>query len=97
MMNSKQVISASLVLLLLAAAPVQAGAPWTIDWWTVDAGGEMVTTGGVWTLSGTVGQWDATDANRLTGQNWTLTGGFWAGAVETAPQTDALFSDRFEL
>lgn len=95
-MNNKQAIRGSVLALLLVAAPLQAGSGWGIDWWTIDAGGEMVTTGGGWTLSGTVGQWDATGSNRLSGQNWTLTGGFWAGSVETEPPSDALFSDRFE-
>lgn len=50
-----------------------AQAQYAIDWWTVDGGGGT-STGGVFTLRGTVGQPDAT---RLSGGNFTLQGGFW--------------------
>jgi hypothetical protein len=42
----------------------------------VDGGGGT-STGGVYTLSGTIGQPDASAA--MTGGAYTLTGGFWAG------------------
>lgn len=95
-MNRNSAIHGLLLLTLLAAAPAKAGSTWVIDWWTIDAGGEMVTIGGAWTLSGTVGQWDATGQNHLSGGTWSLTGGFWAGTAELEPPQDALFSDRFE-
>ena len=41
---------------------------------TIDGGGEMFSTGGVFTLSGTVGQ---PDAGTLSGVDFTVTGGFW--------------------
>jgi hypothetical protein len=78
-------------LLTLACAIVLAGAELrttfaselAIDWWTVDSGGGMSSTGGTLELSGTVGQPDAAVA--LTGGSLELVGGFWpafAGADE---------------
>ena len=53
----------------------------SIDWYTVDGGGGT-STGGVFTVSGTIGQPDA--GGPLTGGNFSLTGGFWAlYAVQT--------------
>jgi hypothetical protein len=72
--------------LLFAAAvslPVLAqGQNYTIDWFTIDGGGGT-STGGVYLISGTVGQ---PDAGRLTGGSYVLDGGFWGivSAVQTA-------------
>lgn len=52
-----------------------------IDWWTVDGGGGT-STGGVYAVTGTIGQ---PDAGTLSGGPFTLTGGFWA--VAAAVQT----------
>lgn len=85
---------ASIVLAaLLVTAPVSAGVPWTIDWWTLDGGGEVFTTGGDWQLSATVGQWDSTAHTQASGGAWQLTGGFWAIAVT---ESDQVFRDGFE-
>jgi len=40
------------------------------------AGGGGITTGGVYSLNGTIGQHDASAA--MTGGGYSLTGGFWA-------------------
>lgn len=61
---------------LLATAGAAAD-DFSLDWWTVDAGGAMWTTGGDFELSGTIGQPDACVA--LTGGDFELVGGFWAG------------------
>lgn len=54
----------------------------SIDWFKV-AGGGGVSTGGVYTVSGTIGQHDA--GQTLTGGGYTLNGGFWAlFAVQSA-------------
>jgi hypothetical protein len=47
----------------------------SIDWFKV-AGGGGVSTGGAYTVSGTIGQHDA--GSTLAGGGYTLTGGFWA-------------------
>ena len=53
---------------------------YSIDWFTIDGGGGT-STGGVYTVSGTIGQ---PDAGHMSGGNFTLDGGFWGivGAVQ---------------
>jgi hypothetical protein len=54
---------------------------YSIDWYKV-AGGGGTSTGGVYAVSGTIGQPDASAP--LTGGGYSLTGGFWAlYAVQT--------------
>lgn len=54
----------------------------SIDWFTV-AGGGGSSTGGVYNVSGTIGQFAASDA-AMAGGNYSLQGGFWAiYAVQT--------------
>lgn len=48
---------------------------YTIAWYKI-AGGGGTSTGGAYTVSGTVGQHDASGA--MTGGNYSLTAGFWA-------------------
>lgn len=47
--------------------------PYSIDWFTIDGGGG-VSTGGVFSVSGTIAQ---PDAGTMSGGNFTLDGGFW--------------------
>ena len=51
------------------------GQSYSIDWYKV-AGGGGTSTGGVFVVSGTIGQADA--GGPLTGGNYSLAGGFWA-------------------
>src|SRR4051812_27068322 len=46
---------------------------YSIDWFTIDGGGG-ISTGGVYSVSGTIGQ---PDAGKMSGGNYTLDGGFW--------------------
>jgi hypothetical protein len=48
---------------------------YSIDWYKV-AGGGGTSTGGVYSVSGTIGQPDA--GVTMTGGSYSLTGGFWA-------------------
>jgi hypothetical protein len=64
--------------LLFAGATGAIAEDFAIDWWTIDSGGEMFTTGADFELSGTIGQPDANTAV-MTGGDFELTGGFWAG------------------
>jgi hypothetical protein len=48
---------------------------YSIDWYKV-AGGGGTSTGGVYSVSGTIGQHDA--GGPLAGGNYSMTGGFWA-------------------
>jgi hypothetical protein len=68
-------------LLVMASGPAAMAQPFTIDWYTIDGGGGT-STGGAFSLSGTIGQ---PDAGVMSGGTFTLTGGFWAGAVTPPP------------
>ena len=67
-------------LLSLAVSAVH-GQNYVIDWCTIDGGGGT-STGGVYSVSGTIGQ---PDAGTMSGGNYTLQGGFWGvvAAVQT--------------
>jgi hypothetical protein len=58
------------------------GGSFEITWYTIDAGGTSNASGGVFSLSGTIGQPDAGPV--MTGGNFSLSGGFWPG-VQNAP------------
>jgi hypothetical protein len=66
------------MLLLLITLPVlaQSGGAYNLEWNTSDGGGGTFSTGGDWSLGGTIGQ---ADAGSLAGGVFTLNGGFWAG------------------
>jgi hypothetical protein len=66
------VILISITLPLVLSTPAQAQS-YAITWWTVDGGGGT-STGGGYTLMGTIGQ---PDAGVMTGGGYSLTGGFW--------------------
>jgi hypothetical protein len=66
------------LLLFATAARAQS---YAIDWFTVDGGGGT-STGGIYSISGTVGQ---PDAGMMSGSNYSLVGGFWS--VVSAVQT----------
>ena len=51
------------------------GQSYSIDWYKVSGGGGT-STGGVYAVSGAIGQPDAGEP--MTGGNYSLTGGFWA-------------------
>ena len=74
------VVVLGLVVLLLVAATVQAqtGGGYDLTWNTIDGGGGMFSTGGSYSLGGTIGQ---PDAGTLNGGGYTLNGGFWGGAI----------------
>jgi len=64
----------------------------SIDWYKVSGGGGT-STGGVYAASGTTGQHDA--GGPITGGNYSLTGGFWAGVTaEAAPGVPRLTITR---
>lgn len=67
-----------------------------INWHSIAAGGviEAESADQQWQLSGTIGQWEATEASALSGGPWRLTGGFWGFSLEEL--ADLLFRDRFE-
>ena len=65
------------VVLAIGVATAAPGQDYQIDWHSIDGGGGF-SFGGDFDLEGTLGQ---PDAGILTGGNFELTGGFWAGAV----------------
>jgi len=80
-------------MLILSAGVWGASAQtYSIDWFTVDGGGGT-SSGGPYTLSGTIGQ---PDAGVMSGGNYTLTGGFWSivSAVQTpgAPSLSVFYT-----
>jgi hypothetical protein len=60
-------------LLLTFAASTASAQSYSIDWFTIDGGGGT-STGGVYSVSGTIGQ---PDAGHMSGGNFTIDGGFW--------------------
>ena len=79
-MHTRRILPTVLLLLLAvsAVALAQSGGPYDLTWNTVDGGGYTFSTGGGYSLGGTVGQ---PDAGLLTGGDYTLGGGFWHGAA----------------
>lgn len=68
---------AAVALLLSGRTPVvraQRDTGYSVDWWTVDGGGQTEPDGPGYTLSGTMGQ---PDAASWSGGEYTLSGGFW--------------------
>ena len=76
------VVAAILTPALSRAARAEPASGYEISWYTVDGGGGT-STGGAYTLDGTIGQ---PDAGSQSGGAYVLAGGFWAGL------TSALYS-----
>jgi len=77
----------ALAVLLVAAVALAQGLGHEVTWSAVDGGGDT-STGGDYSLSGTIGQPDAGAV--LSGGDFGLRGGFWPGqATQTAPANDA--------
>jgi len=68
----------ALAALLLLAGVALAQGGYDLSWWTVDTGGQTFSTGGSYSLGGTIGQ---PDAGLLTGDGYRLEGGFWIGGA----------------
>jgi hypothetical protein len=77
----KSGLKAILAALTLAACSAQAQTNYTVDWFTIDGGGGT-STGGTYTVSGTIGQ---PDAGTMSGGQYSITRGYWGliAAVET--------------
>jgi hypothetical protein len=65
-------------IILHSSFCLQSWGQYSLDWHTTDGGGGA-SPGGVYSVSGTVGQPDA--GGPMTGGNYSLTGGFWAFAA----------------
>jgi hypothetical protein len=64
-----------LLMVFLAFCHCAHAQPFALDWFTIDGGGGA-STGGVYSVSGTIGQ---ADAGTMAGANFRLDGGFWGG------------------
>jgi len=73
----KTMLKAFALAVALIALTGSVHGQYSIDWYTIDGGGGT-SSGGSYTLSGTIGQ---PDAGTLTGGSYTLQGGFWPGLV----------------
>jgi hypothetical protein len=51
---------------------------YSIDWYTIDGGGATASTGGSYSLGGSIGQ---PEAGSLSGGSYSLKGGFWSGVA----------------
>jgi hypothetical protein len=65
-------------------ARAQTGGPYDLSWSTVDGGGHTFSTGGDYSLGGTIGQ---PDPGLLVGGDYTLGGGFWGGGAQRISQS----------
>ncbi len=75
----RMLILLALVFLLTSSTLAASEAAYQLNWYTVDGGGGT-STGGVYSLSGTIGQPDAGTAG---GGTYTLAGGFWTPLGKT--------------
>lgn len=73
--RTSRLIVASFALLVCSDLKTVVASDLAIDWWTVDGGGGMFSTGDTLDLAGTVGQPDASAV--LTAGSLELAGGFW--------------------
>lgn len=64
-----------LLALILCVAGLASAQSYSVDWFTVDGGGGT-SSGGAFTINGTIGQ---PDAGVLSGGDYTVEGGFWSG------------------
>jgi hypothetical protein len=64
-----------ILLLSLLLSAISRGQSYAIDWYKI-AGGGGTSTGGIYQVSGTIGQPDASGV--MTGPGYSLTGGFWS-------------------
>jgi hypothetical protein len=82
MKRYRNLIAVIVLLLVLSIgaslALAQSGGGYDLTWNTVDGGGAMFSTGGSYSLGGTIGQ---ADAGEVSGGAYTLAGGFWSGVA----------------
>jgi len=81
-MKNLMLLMAGLAVGLATAANTRAQ-PYSIDWFKV-AGGGGTSSGGGYSVSGTIGQADA-NQKPLTGATYSLVGGFWSLYALPAP------------
>ena len=89
-LDMKTSISRTVLILCLAFVGSARAQNFAIDWFTIDGGGGT-STGGVFAISGTIGQ---PDGGVMTNGNYALLGGFWAVASIPPPAAPRLNIER---
>src|ERR1017187_6696041 len=93
--KTRRLMNKFFMLFTLLHPAISFSQPYSIDWYKV-AGGGGTSTGGVYAVSGTIGQHDA--GGPMTGGNYSLTGRFWGGitVVQTpgAPRPPITFNSQ---
>ena len=79
--------AASITVVAAALAQLEAPAGFDLSWNTMDGGGGQ-STGGIFEVTGTIGQPDAS-ATALGGGAFEVRGGFWPGGVVPVPTCPA--------
>ena len=65
------------LMLCLLVACAQSGGDFDLSWWTIDGGGATPASNGVFSVSFTIGQPDASNLLSAAGSPFELTSGFW--------------------
>jgi len=73
-MRLHHIVPLVLLTALASNARAQSGGVYDLSWSTIDSGGAMKMSGGAFTLSGSVGQFDAGDSGS---GHYDLNSGFW--------------------
>jgi uncharacterized membrane protein len=66
----------------------QSGGTYELTWSTLDGGGATSSTGGTYSLDGTIGQ---PDAGTMSGGTYSLGGGFWGFAANVVNTVNKIF------
>ena len=82
-MRTAHLLATVAIAAFTQVSAAQSGGPYTITTWTVDGGGISNASGGVYTLSGTIGQHDAGPA--ISAGAFSIEGGFWPAAISVTP------------
>jgi len=85
-----------LILPVLLARPVsaQTGGPFDLSWSTIDGGGITYSSGGDFTVGGTIGQ---PDAGVLSNGAFSVSGGFWFGGAGETSAVDPVLPETAPL
>lgn len=73
--STRSVVAGTVLLFALLGSNTLSAQTYSIEWFTVDGGGGT-STGGVYSVTGTIGQPDSSGA--LTNGQFSVIGGFWA-------------------
>jgi hypothetical protein len=79
-MNAPKQVVIVIAILAATRSPLrgQTGGGYDLTWSTVDGGGQMVSSGGSYSLAATIGQPDAgPTSGPMAGGGYELVGGFW--------------------